>query len=241
MHSASSSRCLDGALHRAAGAEERAAGPAPRRGHRRLPARGAQRPGRDERALLVPVPAGVRLPRDGPGDDRRHVRGAYWSWHARGASCGSSLARLQRIFDSVEEVYVETTLDGRILEVSPSASRWIGKDVDPRGLPAWDFYARPEDRERLMAALRRDGRVRDFESVARLPDGRTVACASNLALVTDEETGESRIVGSLRDITEQKRAEAERRTARAADAAGPEAREPRPARRAGSPTTSTTC
>jgi len=122
-----------------------------------------------------------------------------------------SLARLQRIFDSVEEVYLETALDGRILEVSPSASRWVGRDVELRGQSSWDFYARPEDRERLMAALRRDGRVRDFETEARLPDGRTVVCASNLALLTDEETGEARIAGSLRDITDQKRAEVERR------------------------------
>ncbi len=121
-----------------------------------------------------------------------------------------SLARLQRIFDSVEEVYLETTLDGRILEVSPSAQYWVGKDVDLRGMSSWDFYAHAKDRERLIAALRSEGRVRDFETTARLPDGRTVICASNLSLVTEEETGESRIVGSLRDITEQKRAEAER-------------------------------
>ncbi len=123
-----------------------------------------------------------------------------------------SLARLQRIFDSVQEVYVETTIDGRFLEVSPSVSRWYGKDVDLRGQSAWDFFARPEQRVALVAALRRNGRVTDFENAALLPDGRTVACASNLTIVTDEETGESRIVGSIRDITEQKRAEAERRT-----------------------------
>jgi PAS domain S-box-containing protein len=121
-----------------------------------------------------------------------------------------SLARLQRIFESVEEVYLETTLDGRILEVSPSAYHWVGKDVELRGLSSWDFYSQPQERERLMAALRRDGRVRDFETTARLPDGRIVACASNLNLLTDEETGEVRIVGSIRDITEQKRAETER-------------------------------
>jgi PAS domain S-box-containing protein len=122
-----------------------------------------------------------------------------------------SLARLQRIFDSVEEVYLETTLDGRILEVSPSANRWVGKDVELRGRSAWDFYAQAEDRQRMMAALRSEGRVHDFETTTRLPDGRSVACASNLTLLRDEETGESRIVGSIRDITEQKRAEAERR------------------------------
>ncbi len=121
-----------------------------------------------------------------------------------------SLARLQRIFDSVEEVYVETTLDGRILVVSPSAERWVGKGMDVRGRSSFDFYVRAEDRDRLMAALLLKGRVFDFESTARLPDGRTVACAANLALVTDEDTGETRIVGSLRDITEQKRAEVER-------------------------------
>ena len=78
---------------------------------------------------------------------------------------------------------------------------------------AWDFFARPEEREALLAALRRDGRVTDFENAALLPDGRTVDCASNLAIVTDEETGESRASWArIRDITEQKRAEAERRT-----------------------------
>ncbi len=123
-----------------------------------------------------------------------------------------SHARLQRIFDSVNDVYVEATLDGRILEISPSVKRWFGEGFDLRGRLAWDFFARREDQESLLAALRRDGRVVDFENAARLPDGRTVDCASNLAIVTDAETGESRMVGSIRDISEQKRAEAERRT-----------------------------
>jgi PAS domain-containing protein len=34
-----------------------------------------------------------------------------------------SLARLERIFDSVDEVYLETTFEGTILEVSPSVKR----------------------------------------------------------------------------------------------------------------------
>jgi two-component system cell cycle sensor histidine kinase/response regulator CckA len=122
-----------------------------------------------------------------------------------------SLARLQRILDSVEEVYVETSLEGTILELSPSAKRWLGSDLDLRGRPVKDFYADPGDRERLLAALERDGAVRDFDSTARLPDGRLLTYASNFSLVRDEETGQARIVGSLRDISAQKRAEAERR------------------------------
>jgi hypothetical protein len=84
-------------------------------------------------------------------------------------------------------------------------------DLELRGRPSRDFYANPEGRARLVELLRRQGRVRDFESTALLPDGRTVACASNLALVTDEASGEQRIVGSLRDVSEQKRILAERR------------------------------
>ncbi len=121
-----------------------------------------------------------------------------------------SLTRLQRIFENLDEVYVETTLDGRILEISPSARRWLGPDFAPHLVSSLDFYARPGERARLIAALRQHGRVRDFESEVHLPDGRVVTSAANLSLAVDEETGETRIVGSLRDITERKRAETER-------------------------------
>lgn len=122
----------------------------------------------------------------------------------------TSLLRLQRIFETLDEVYFETDLRGRFLEISPSVRHWVGPGVEMRGASSLDFYARPEIRTQMLEALRRGGRVRDFELDVRLPDGRLLPCAANLNLVNDEAGGEPRIVGSLRDRTEHKRAQAER-------------------------------
>jgi PAS domain S-box-containing protein len=120
------------------------------------------------------------------------------------AELDESHRRLRHIFEHVQDVYLETALDGTILALSPSAARWLGTAEGMRGRSALDLYADPAQRELLLGRLQEQGRVDDYEIDLRLPDGRVVRCAVSLALA------EGRIVGSLRDITERKQAEEDR-------------------------------
>ena len=129
--------------------------------------------------------------------------------HARAASCDAATST-SRIFDSLEEVYSRRRRrpdpGGQSLRRSDGSAEASKRARCRLGTSTPGRKSGP-----ILAALRREGRVHDFETEFRLPDGRLVPCAMNLALVTEEETGQTRIVGSLRDITEQKRVESERR------------------------------
>ena len=80
------------------------------------------------------------------------------------------------------------------------------------------FYQNPQDRDRLVDTLRRDGMVRNFEAVGRSWGGRTF-WASVTAAVLDLD-GESCMFVAVNDITTAKKHEAELRAAKeAAEAA----------------------
>jgi PAS domain S-box-containing protein len=126
------------------------------------------------------------------------------------AAAKRSQQRLQRIFDHVQDVYIETNLDGIILELSPSAEAWLGPVEQLKGTSVNDLYADARDRDELLAALKDEGTVRDRELRVRLPTGTIIDCALTAAFTRDDDTGETRVVGSLRDITARKRAEEDR-------------------------------
>ena len=67
----------------------------------------------------------------------------------------------------------------------------------------------PEERAELERIFRRTGEINDYAILLRAKDGREVACAIAMKHFVDAEDGVERIVGSLRDITERKRLEAQ--------------------------------
>src|SRR3954471_6751879 len=71
-----------------------------------------------------------------------------------------------------EGIYI-TTPDGRILDANPAFLETFGVSSldDFTGLTAYDLFADPEQRERELQLLERDGKVREFEFEIRRPDG----------------------------------------------------------------------
>ena len=80
------------------------------------------------------------------------------------------------------------------------------------GSPAADLYANPEDREKLMDRVERDGSVRDAEVLSKRSDGAEFW--SLLSFFPIEYAGESARLGWIYDITESKRAQAQLREAK---------------------------
>jgi PAS domain S-box-containing protein len=114
------------------------------------------------------------------------------------------------IFENIQDVYYETSLDGVILEVSPSIEKISPyKRENLLGAKVDQFYFSPRDRNEMIRTLLAAKKISDYEILLKF-EGDEPTCASlNSVLMTDEQGAPLKTVGSLRDITARKKAEAE--------------------------------
>ncbi len=118
--------------------------------------------------------------------------------------------KYRNIFENVQDVYYEATLDGTILEVSPSVEilteglytreGLIGKSMN-------DFYVDIEERNRLIVTLLEHGRVTDFELTLKVRDNRIIPCSISSKLGYNSQGQPEKIIGSMHDISERKYSE----------------------------------
>jgi diguanylate cyclase (GGDEF)-like protein/PAS domain S-box-containing protein len=103
-----------------------------------------------------------------------------------------------------EGIYI-TTLDGEIIDANPAFLEMFGVESldELKGYSTSDFV-RPEVRAREMAALEREGSVRDVEFQLTRRDGHTRTVVDSAFLSIDPETGEKYCHGILVDITHRK-------------------------------------
>ena len=118
----------------------------------------------------------------------------------------------RKLFEgSVDGIYV-TTPAGALLNANPALARMMGYDtpqdlIDGIADVADQIYVHPEARAEYQALMQRHGTVREFEYQVRARDGR-VLWLSDSATVARDDTGKVvRYEGTVRDITDQKRAE----------------------------------
>ena len=123
----------------------------------------------------------------------------------------TSQQRYQRIFENIQDVYFEATLDGGILEVSPSVERVFGFERSTLiGSSLVDYVYETADLARLKDTLVEKGRCHDFQiEMKREPDTDLAHGSINAKLVVDSQGQPVKLVGSLRDITRRKAAEQE--------------------------------
>ena len=121
-----------------------------------------------------------------------------------------SETKFRSIFENIHDVYFETTLDGKILEISPSIellSKGEYSRNDVLGKPFINFYQDPGAREQLLTSLGKYGHVSDFEIALKNRDGSIVQCSVSAKLQKQASTDSDLISGTIRDITERKQAE----------------------------------
>lgn len=111
----------------------------------------------------------------------------------------------RRIFDNILDVYFETSLDGKILEISPSVEQFSSYTQEElKGSPISQIYQIPEKRAGLMNLLFADDQVNNHELSLLDKTGDVKACSVNARLIRDEKGNPEKIIGIFRDITEQK-------------------------------------
>ena len=120
----------------------------------------------------------------------------------------------RKLFDSsIDGIYV-TTPDGRILNANPALARMMGYD-SPQHLMesitdvANMIYLDPAIRTEYAERMARDGMVREFEYQVRRRDGSLLWLSDSATAVCDETGKVLRYEGTVRDISNQKRAEEE--------------------------------
>ena len=118
--------------------------------------------------------------------------------------------KYRRIFNSIQDVFYETAIDGTILEVSPSLeimSKGQYHIDDLIGKSMYEFYGDDRMRQALLSALQHDRKVNDFEITLRNRDDSLIPCSITARIVFDNQGQPLKIIGSMCEITARKLAE----------------------------------
>jgi len=120
----------------------------------------------------------------------------------------ASREKYKSIFENIIDVYYETTLDGIILEISPSIEKVSKyKREELKGTSLISFYKTPESRANFIDAIMNMGFVSNYDLILLDKDGREIDCSITARLLTDENGQPCKICGTVRDTTEKKRVE----------------------------------
>jgi len=120
-----------------------------------------------------------------------------------------SETKYRMIFENVQDLYYETSIDGTIMTVSPSIeilSKGQYRQEDLLGKPMYNFYSDINERTALIKQLMEKGTISDFEITLINKDGTKVPCSLSAKIIFDAKGHPEKIIGSMHDITERKNA-----------------------------------
>lgn len=124
------------------------------------------------------------------------------------ASLRQSIEKYRLIFENIRDIYYEVSIDGIILEISPSVALYIDYSREEViGKNILDYYAEPEQRESFLGTIAKYGIVIDYELLFKNKRGEILTGSVNAKLIVDETNQPLKIIGSIRDVTARKKAE----------------------------------
>ena len=125
-----------------------------------------------------------------------------------------SEVRYRNLFENATEGIYQSTLEGTFSTVNPALVKMFGYESPADMIAsvtdiARQFYAHPEDRTRLLNAIKDSDYIENFEFLARRKDGGVICVLSNSRVIRDERGEIKSFEGIIQDVTERKRAEEE--------------------------------
>ncbi len=112
--------------------------------------------------------------------------------------------KYRQIFENILTPYYESSIEGTLLELSPSVERYLKYSREELiGTQIQKLYADSEQRDRFIKKLLEKGELYDEEILIRDKDGSILTALMNAKYIPED----SKIVGSLLDVTERKTAE----------------------------------
>ncbi|MBK8926640.1 MAG: PAS domain S-box protein [Crocinitomicaceae bacterium] len=116
--------------------------------------------------------------------------------------------RFRKIFESIQDIYYQTTTGGIITMVSPSVEKLLGYTPEEViGKHISFLYVLPKIRDLKFAKQNIVGEIREFEASLVHKDGSEVIVSVNLSKLFDAQNQFYAVQGLIRDITEKKKQE----------------------------------
>jgi PAS domain S-box-containing protein len=119
------------------------------------------------------------------------------------ASLRESEEKYRLLFENVPDGVYRTTPDGRYLDANPALIRMLGYDSlkDLKETFAYDHYCYPEERQRFLERITREGQISNYELCMRRKDGQQIIGLENALAVRDAAGEILYLEGTLSDIT----------------------------------------
>ncbi|ATX82138.1 PAS domain S-box-containing protein [Mariprofundus ferrinatatus] len=160
-----------------------------------------------------------KVPLRGKNDEVIGILGIYEDITAeknKQIALQNSEKTLNHIFNSLQEAYYRTDIEGRIIKVSPSAGAMMACEAEELlGQEIAQFYLHESGREQFLKELHENnGTVYNFEAQIRRVDGEIIWVSTNAHYFRNMQGDVTGVEGTIRDVTKQKQVEMDLRDIR---------------------------
>jgi PAS domain S-box-containing protein len=122
--------------------------------------------------------------------------------------------RFQQIFDNTADGIYQSTMDGKFIMANPAMAKMFDYKTPDEFIRSitdigTQIYADPGDRQRMSSLLACNGHVENFEAPLLTKNGQIVWVSESTRAVRNEKGAIKYFEGTLKDITQQKKAKSE--------------------------------
>lgn len=124
----------------------------------------------------------------------------------------TSEEKYRRIFETMADAYLLANIEGVVQSVNPAMVKLLGYETAEEmiGLVTGkDLYANHQDRAKAISLLKEQGRLKNFSLCFKNKNGELVYTECNIHLLYDKNGFPEAVEGTIRDITERRKAEEE--------------------------------
>nr|WP_294932717.1 PAS domain S-box protein [uncultured Flavobacterium sp.] len=113
--------------------------------------------------------------------------------------------KFRSIYENFQDVYMKITIDGILLDVSPSfESNFMIPRSEVLGTCVFDYYHNKKNKELFLRKLKTEGHISDFDVQLYDPSGNPIYFSINAHLLYDEQGIPVNIEGTMRNINERR-------------------------------------
>jgi PAS domain S-box-containing protein len=112
--------------------------------------------------------------------------------------------KYRKIFENVQDIFYQSDINGKIVEISPSIERYSGyKPEELIGMQIENVYQNPADREELLKQLHLKGEIEDYILKLTTKNKGVVYVSANVHILSGPDGNPVGVEGSLRDVSER--------------------------------------